>query len=49
MNAAAERALRSSREASSTLALKKVLSECPGQKLPSGGNPTQAPKRFTAD
>ncbi|WUW98407.1 HNH endonuclease family protein [Streptomyces sp. NBC_01450] len=30
-------------------AMKKALSECPGQKLPSGGNPTQAPKRFTAN
>jgi hypothetical protein len=29
--------------------MKKVLSGCPGQKLPSGGNPTQAPKRFTAN
>ncbi|MFD0070272.1 HNH endonuclease family protein, partial [Streptomyces sp. NPDC127574] len=25
-------------------AMKKVLSGCPGQKLPSGGNPTDAPK-----
>ena len=30
-------------------AMKKVLSGCPGQKLPSGGNPTQAPKRFHAN
>lgn len=30
-------------------AMKKVLSGCPGQKLPSGGNPTDAPKRFTAN
>ncbi|MEW2164318.1 HNH endonuclease family protein [Streptomyces sp. NPDC007084] len=30
-------------------AMKKVLSGCPGQKLPSGGNPTAAPKRFTAN
>ncbi|MFF8533236.1 HNH endonuclease family protein [Streptomyces sp. NPDC015532] len=29
-------------------AMKKVLGGCPGQKLPSGGNPTQAPKRFHA-
>ena len=29
-------------------AMKKVLSGCPDQKLPSGGNPTAAPKRFTA-
>ncbi|WP_406330599.1 HNH endonuclease family protein [Streptomyces sp. NBC_00203] len=30
-------------------AMKKVLSGCPGQKLPSGGNPTQAPERFHAN
>ncbi|MEU1502126.1 HNH endonuclease family protein [Streptomyces sp. NPDC005732] len=30
-------------------AMKKVLSGCPGQKLPEGGNPTQAPKRFHAN
>lgn len=30
-------------------AMKKVLSGCPGQNLPSGGNPTQAPKRFHAN
>ncbi|MFE9995745.1 HNH endonuclease family protein [Streptomyces avermitilis] len=30
-------------------AMKKVLSTCPGQKLPSGGNPTEAPKRFHAN
>ncbi|WRZ92458.1 HNH endonuclease family protein [Streptomyces sp. NBC_01007] len=29
-------------------AMKKVLAGCPGQKLPSGGNPTEAPKRFHA-
>ncbi|MEV0739941.1 HNH endonuclease family protein [Streptomyces sp. NPDC050549] len=29
-------------------AMKKVLSTCPGQKLPSGGNPTSAPSRFHA-
>lgn len=29
-------------------AMKKVLSTCPGQKLPSGGNPTNAPSRFHA-
>ncbi|MEU9283700.1 HNH endonuclease family protein [Streptomyces sp. NPDC048275] len=29
-------------------AMKKVLSGCPGQKLPSGGNPTRAPERFHA-
>ncbi|MGW2784811.1 HNH endonuclease family protein [Streptomyces populi] len=29
-------------------AMKKVLSGCPGQKLPSGGNPTKAPERFHA-
>ncbi|MFG2128538.1 HNH endonuclease family protein [Streptomyces sp. NPDC048751] len=27
-------------------AMEKVLSGCPGQKLPSGGNPTEAPARF---
>ncbi|MFD7710711.1 HNH endonuclease family protein [Streptomyces sp. NPDC059785] len=30
-------------------AMKRVLEGCPGQKLPSGGNPTQAPERFHAD
>jgi len=30
-------------------AMEKVLTTCPGQKLPSGGNPTQAPARFHAD
>jgi len=30
-------------------AMKKVLSTCPAQKLPSGGNPTEAPKRFHAN
>ncbi|MFF3613462.1 HNH endonuclease family protein [Streptomyces sp. NPDC002580] len=30
-------------------AMKKVLSGCPGQKLPSGGNPTAAPERFHAN
>jgi len=30
-------------------AMEKVLRTCPGQKLPSGGNPTQAPARFHAD
>ncbi|MFE5137610.1 HNH endonuclease family protein [Streptomyces fagopyri] len=30
-------------------AMKKTLSGCPGQKLPAGGNPTQAPKRFHAN
>ncbi|MET8024589.1 HNH endonuclease family protein [Streptomyces avermitilis] len=30
-------------------AMKKVLSTCPGQKLPAGGNPTEAPKRFHAN
>ncbi|WP_028803908.1 HNH endonuclease family protein [Streptomyces sp. 142MFCol3.1] len=30
-------------------AMKKVLSGCPGQKLPSGGNPTSAPARFHAN
>ncbi|MFJ6833289.1 HNH endonuclease family protein [Streptomyces sp. NPDC091209] len=29
-------------------AMKKVLGACPGQKLPAGGNPTEAPKRFHA-
>ncbi|MEW1779477.1 HNH endonuclease family protein [Streptomyces sp. NPDC086777] len=29
-------------------AMKKVLASCPGQKLPSGGNPTKAPSRFKA-
>ncbi|GGW29659.1 hypothetical protein GCM10010503_01400 [Streptomyces lucensis JCM 4490] len=29
-------------------AMKKVLAGCPGQKLPSGGNPTEAPGRFRA-
>ncbi|MER5474054.1 HNH endonuclease family protein [Streptomyces sp. NPDC002935] len=29
-------------------AMKKVLAGCPGQKLPSGGNPTAAPERFHA-
>lgn len=29
-------------------AMKKVLSACPGQKLPTGGNPTKAPSRFHA-
>jgi hypothetical protein len=29
-------------------AMKKVLSTCPGQELPSGGNPTKAPERFRA-
>ncbi|WP_046731749.1 HNH endonuclease family protein [Streptomyces humi] len=29
-------------------AMKKVLATCPGQKLPTGGNPTKAPSRFTA-
>ncbi|MFJ9628914.1 HNH endonuclease family protein [Streptomyces sp. NPDC101175] len=29
-------------------AMKKVLSACPGQQLPSGGNPTSAPSRFHA-
>ncbi|MEU0782878.1 HNH endonuclease family protein [Streptomyces sp. NPDC006173] len=35
--------------ASEKAAMKKVLSGCSGQKLPSGGNPTDAPKRFTAN
>ncbi|GAA3805264.1 HNH endonuclease family protein [Streptomyces coacervatus] len=30
-------------------AMEKVLKECPGQKLPSGGNPTEAPARFHAN
>ncbi|MFD6289700.1 HNH endonuclease family protein [Streptomyces sp. NPDC060205] len=30
-------------------AMKKVLSACPGQKLPTGGTSTQAPSRFHAD
>lgn len=30
-------------------AMEKVLGTCPGQKLPSGGNPTEAPARFRAD
>ncbi|MFF1448773.1 HNH endonuclease family protein [Streptomyces sp. NPDC058274] len=29
-------------------AMKRVLTGCPGQKLPSGGNPTRAPERFHA-
>ncbi|WP_198668488.1 HNH endonuclease family protein [Streptomyces triticisoli] len=29
-------------------AMKKVLSTCPGQELPSGGNATKAPERFRA-
>ncbi|MFF7330794.1 HNH endonuclease family protein [Streptomyces sp. NPDC090306] len=29
-------------------AMKKVLATCPGQKLPTGGNPTEAPARFRA-
>lgn len=29
-------------------AMKRVLSACPGQDLPSGGNPTKAPERFHA-
>ncbi|MFH8936744.1 HNH endonuclease family protein [Streptomyces griseosporeus] len=29
-------------------AMKKVLSGCPGQRLPAGGNPTRAPERFHA-
>ncbi|MET7288569.1 HNH endonuclease family protein [Streptomyces sp. NPDC005573] len=29
-------------------AMKDVLSSCPGEKLPSGGNPTEAPARFHA-
>jgi uncharacterized protein DUF1524 len=30
-------------------AMKKTLSACPGQKLPAGGNPTEAPARFHAN
>lgn len=30
-------------------AMKSVLSGCPDQELPSGGNPTEAPARFHAD
>ncbi|MEW2399860.1 HNH endonuclease family protein [Streptomyces sp. NPDC046862] len=30
-------------------AMKRVLSGCPDQSLPSGGNPTKAPARFHAD
>ncbi|MEU4045771.1 HNH endonuclease family protein [Streptomyces antibioticus] len=30
-------------------AMKKVLTGCPDQKLPTGGNPTNAPDRFHAD
>uniref|UniRef100_UPI00117BFB38 HNH endonuclease family protein n=2 Tax=Streptomyces TaxID=1883 RepID=UPI00117BFB38 len=30
-------------------AMRRVLSRCPDQELPSGGNPTQAPPRFHAD
>ncbi|GAA2655020.1 hypothetical protein GCM10010307_67680 [Streptomyces vastus] len=30
-------------------AMERVLSGCPGQKLPSGGNPTTAPERFHAN
>ncbi|OLZ67746.1 hypothetical protein AV521_22865 [Streptomyces sp. IMTB 2501] len=29
-------------------AMKKVLAGCPDQKLPTGGNPTKAPERFSA-
>ncbi|MGV9342469.1 HNH endonuclease family protein [Streptomyces sp. NPDC003688] len=29
-------------------AMKEVLTTCPGQKLPTGGNPTKAPSRFKA-
>ncbi|MGW3957203.1 HNH endonuclease family protein [Streptomyces sp. NPDC004752] len=29
-------------------AMRKVLTSCPNQKLPSGGNPTKAPERFHA-
>jgi hypothetical protein len=29
-------------------AMEKVLSGCPGQRLPTGGNPTRAPERFHA-
>ncbi|CAM5453312.1 HNH endonuclease family protein [Streptomyces aurantiogriseus] len=30
-------------------AMEKVLAGCPGQRLPTGGNPTNAPERFHAD
>ncbi|MFJ2607716.1 HNH endonuclease family protein [Streptomyces sp. NPDC091279] len=30
-------------------AMEKTLKTCPGQKLPSGGNPTEAPARFRAN
>ncbi|MFJ9585476.1 HNH endonuclease family protein [Streptomyces acidicola] len=30
-------------------AMKSVLSDCPDQELPSGGNPTKAPERFHAN
>jgi len=30
-------------------AMEKILRTCPGQKLPSGGNPTDAPARFRAN
>ncbi|WP_216591053.1 HNH endonuclease family protein [Streptomyces brasiliscabiei] len=30
-------------------AMKRVLTTCPGQELPTGGNPTEAPARFHAD
>ncbi|WP_286260045.1 HNH endonuclease family protein [Streptomyces graminofaciens] len=30
-------------------AMKRVLSACPDQNLPAGGNPTKAPERFHAD
>lgn len=30
-------------------AMEKVLSGCPDQELPTGGNPTKAPERFHAD
>ncbi|MEU9334960.1 HNH endonuclease family protein [Streptomyces sp. NPDC048290] len=30
-------------------AMTRVLSGCPGEPLPTGGNPTAAPRRFTAD
>ncbi|MFD7437447.1 HNH endonuclease family protein [Streptomyces sp. NPDC059861] len=30
-------------------AMTGVLADCPGQRLPTGGNPTQAPPRFHAD
>ncbi|MGP3952780.1 HNH endonuclease family protein [Streptomyces sp. 7N604] len=29
-------------------AMRRVLARCPGEKLPTGGNPTEAPARFTA-